>query len=528
MADRGRLVELRREVEWRRCQADPEYFLARYWKIRHPSRGLIGFEMRDAQRQGLQHWLENRYSLTLKARQIGWSTLATAFQVWWALFKPESEVIDVSRTEREAKDLLAKSMRGYRNLPEWMRLRVRTVSDTQTEVVFSNGSKIASHPSASDPARGTSASLIIVDEWAFLPNPEEAWASIEPVADIGGRIIGLSTANGWGNFFHELWSGAKAGDNQFRTLFFGWDAVPERDEDWFLAKRASLPAWQLAQEYPSTEREAFIQSGRNVVEQAVIDLVEPQEPQVGVLRDDGVSGARAWFFAPVERGELSVWQEPELDAVYVVGADVAEGLEHGDYSSAHVVRADTGEVVAHWHGHLSPDLFAVELMRLGGWYNNALMAPEANNHGLTVVTALRHLRYPKLFRTRSLGTVRREPQQRFGWFTSTVTKPILVDELVGNLRDGTLQLFCAATKAELETFTRDSKGRMKGSPHDDRVISLGIANQMLKYAFTKPYFEPESRRWTLDWWAGLPPVGGEQSAGDVWVIGGDRVGSSHR
>ena len=50
-----------------------------------------------------------------------------------------------------------------------------------------------------------------------LPNPEEAWASIEPVADVGGRIIGLSTANGSGNFFHQLWTGSTAGNNKFAT-----------------------------------------------------------------------------------------------------------------------------------------------------------------------------------------------------------------------------------------------------------------------------------------------------------------------
>jgi hypothetical protein len=524
MADRGRLVELRREVEWRRCTNDAAYFLERYWKIRHPSKGLITFKMRPAQREGLDHWLQHRYSLTLKARQIGWSTLATAFQVWWALFKDESEIIDVSRTEREAKDLLAKSMRGYRNLPEWMRKRVRAVSDTQTEVVFSNGSKIASHPSASDPARGSSASLIIVDEWAFLPNPEDAWASIEPVADIGGRIIGLSTANGWGEFFHSLWSEAKAGRNSFQTQFYGWDAVSERDADWYASKQASLPAWQLAQEYPSNEREAFIQSGRNVLDQDVIDRIECVEPDVGHLTETSIAGGRDWFFMRGANDVLSVWEPPQPNKTYAIGADVAEGLDHGDYSSAHVVCADSGEVVAHWHGHWAPDEFATELAHLGYWYNTALMAPEANNHGLTVVTALRRERYPKMYRTRSLATIKREQQQRFGWYTNMATKPILIDEMVANLRSGELKVYCERTKAELETYTRDSKGRMKGSPHDDRVISLAIANQMLKHAFTRPYYEKPNTEFSFEWWANLPRAG-EDRRGDKWVIGKRNVRS---
>ncbi len=136
---------------------------------------------------------------------------------------------------------------------------------------FANGSTITSLPSASDPARGESATLIVVDEWAFLPNPEEAWASIEPVADVGGRIIGLSTANGSGNFFHHLWTGASAGNNKFATMFFPWSASEDRDESWYESKKQSMLAWQLHQEYPSTPEEAFIKSGNPVFD---LDMLE--------------------------------------------------------------------------------------------------------------------------------------------------------------------------------------------------------------------------------------------------------------
>ena len=81
---------------------------------------------------------------------------------------------------------------------------------------------------------------------------------------------------------------------------------------------------------------------------------------------------------------------PEEDTAYVIGADVAEGLKHGDYSSAHVLAVgDETRVVAEWHGHIEPDLFAYELFKLGTWYNTALVLPEVNNHGLTTVTELR-------------------------------------------------------------------------------------------------------------------------------------------
>src|SRR5690606_38431680 len=64
-------------------------------------------------------------------------------------------------------------------------------------------------------------------------------------------------------------------------------------------------------------------------------------------------------------GPLRVWQEPEPGRLYVVGADVAEGLEHGDYSCAQVLDVASGAQVAMWHGHVQADLFGDVLYDLG-------------------------------------------------------------------------------------------------------------------------------------------------------------------
>ena len=271
----SRVAELRQEAEWRKCQRDESYFLRKYWHIAHPAHGRILFDLRRAQADALEHWSENRYSLTLKARQIGWTTLVAAHQFWLAYFNDDQNIIDLSRTEREAVLLLRKTKYGFSHLPRWMVERgPKSLVDHQQRLFFGNGSQITSMPSASDPARGESATLIVVDEWAFLPNPEEAWASIEPVADVGGRIIGLSTANGSGNFFHHLWTGATAGNNKFATMFYPWSATEDRDQSWYESKQISMLPWQLAQEYPTTPEEAFVRSGNPVFDLDVLDEME--------------------------------------------------------------------------------------------------------------------------------------------------------------------------------------------------------------------------------------------------------------
>ena len=271
----SRRSELQREAEWRRCTSDERYFLENYWHIAHPAFGKILFKLRHAQSNALDHWDEHRYSLTLKARQIGWTTLVAAHQFWLAFFHADQNIVDLSRTERESVLLLRKSKYGFQHMPDWMLERgPESLVDHQQKMSFDNGSQITSMPSASDPARGESASLVVVDEWAFLPNPEEAWASIEPVADVGGRIIGLSTANGSGNFFHELWVGSQTGNNRFAPMFFPWSATEDRDDAWYESKRDSMLPWQLAQEYPTTPEEAFIRSGNPVFDLDVLDAMQ--------------------------------------------------------------------------------------------------------------------------------------------------------------------------------------------------------------------------------------------------------------
>ena len=195
----------------------------------------------------------------------------------------------------------------------------------------------------------------------------------------------------------------------------------------------------------------------------------------------------SYMFDP-DGGPLSVWQVPQAGARYVVGADVAEGLARGDYSSAHVIDAKSGVVVAHWHGHVDPDKFGEEVLyALGFFYNEALIGVESNNHGLTTLTALNKSKYTNLYRQRRLNQRHSEATEALGWRTTTLTKPLAIDELNANLRDGILDLRCEFTIAELKTFVRDDNGQTHGSPHDDRVMSLAIANQMLKYVWLPEY-----------------------------------------
>lgn len=508
------LNDLLHEKEWRLCTGPKnatndelldafEHFCSTYWFIRHPERGRIKFEVREAQRETARAWISNRRSIVLKARQIGFSTLAAAFAFWETFFWQDRPEVMLSRTEREAAKLLQKSKYGYKMLPEWMRLRgPALLSDNQLKMVFNNESYLESLPSGNDPARGEAVFRVFIDEMAFLPNSEEAWAAIEPIVDVGGRAVCLSTANGEGNIFHQLWVGSQTGENSFVGIFFPWSAG-DRDDNWYEVKKRELPDWQLAQEYPSDPDEAFIRSGRPVFDIDILRSIETQEPREGYLHEYSKNNLEF----REDGGPLSIWELPDLTGIYVIGADVAEGLGHGDYSTAHVINAYTGEVVAHWHGHVDPDLFGEDVLyNLGSFYNNCLVGVESNNHGLTTLKALQRTGYKNIYRQRRLGQRHAQATEILGWRTTAQSKPLAIDELSAGIRNGDMYLPCRKTIAELRTFVREANGKMHGSPHDDRVMSLAITNQMLKHVWLPEYqvkFEPPAM--SMAWFEQLVP-----------------------
>lgn len=489
-AEQYSLDDLWNEREFRRCAAlaseIPEdhlagflHFCEEYVYIRHPEYGRIKFAPFEAQVEAVGSWTACRYSLVLKARQIGFSTLVAIYALWQAAFHSDRPILMLSRTEREAIKLLQKAKYAMQYLPEWLKFRIGPVNMTQTKMEFSNNSYIESLPSASDPARGESAYLIIVDEMAFLQNSEEAWSAIEPVADVGGRVIMLSTANGEGNLFHKLWTEATANNNRFEPLFFPWSANG-RNQDWYEAKSSDLPEWQMAQEYPDNAEDAFLKSGR-----PVFDLKRLREYE---LRDPIATGYFASDGAFVEDAKsntdgVCIWEYPDKDERYVLGVDVAQGFEHGDFSSVHVIACRRPRLVATYHSHIDPDLLGSEILpHLGRLYNQALIGVESNNHGLTTLKYLHKTRYFPIFYERSPKYKRSVPTEVLGFRTSQVTKPLIIDELTETLR-GEFDMPDKFTLAELKTYTRDQKGKMAGSPYDDRTISLAIANHMRKFVF---------------------------------------------
>ena len=183
-------------------------------------------------------------------------------------------------------------------------------------------------------------------------------------------------------------------------------------------------------------------------------------------------------------GYVRMWAPPDLSKRYVIGADVAEGVEGGDYSAAYVLDCADASIVAAWHGHMEPALFSEELTKLGNLYNRANVCVENNagGHGNLVLHKLsRDLGYPHIY-THQPADIRNPQQNRLGMRTDQRTKPMLVN-LVGEYLEslGSKGEHGSINDkdliAELQTFGIMENGRCEAQDgcFDDRVIAFSLA-----------------------------------------------------
>ena len=75
----------------------PMFFMKQYVRIQHPTRGGIKFVPFDYQEDLVKNYNEHRYSINMLGRQMGKTTVAAGYLLWFAMFKPDS-TISVSYT----------------------------------------------------------------------------------------------------------------------------------------------------------------------------------------------------------------------------------------------------------------------------------------------------------------------------------------------------------------------------------------------------------------------------------------------
>jgi len=450
-----------------RCGKDPVYFINKFAKIQHPQRGTIKFATYEFQDDCVRSFIEHRFNIVVKARQLGLSTITAIYAVWLAIFYRDKNILIIATKLSTAKNFIKKVKVAMRCLPPWL-VMPGIVEQTQQHISFSNGSQIKAIPTSEDAGRSEALSLLVVDEAAFIRNFADLWKGLYSCLSEGGRAIVISTPNGIGGRYHELVEGAKNKTNDFNYIKLLWNVHPGRDEEWLRKESKNMTPTEIAQELMCD----FAASGDTFV---TTDVIEKLSMQIENPIEKWGPGGNIWQ-----------WKYPQPDDEFIISADVSRG-DSADYSAFQVLNKNTCEQVCEFKGKIRPDQFGILLSEVGKRFNDAEICPENNTYGQGTILKLVELGYKNLyFKTVKAkfdmlyGSDPGGSLSKIGITTSVATRGPMLRVLEERLRNNTLRVRSSRVVEELKTFVmKGKKAKAKKGKHDDVLMALAIGNSLI-------------------------------------------------
>lgn len=439
--------------------------------------------------------------IILKGRQMGLSTAVGGFLYWWVTQRKAQKALVVAHKAEATQTLFDMTRRYHDKCPEAMKPSTRYSS--RKEIVFDKlDSSYAVVTAGGDGiARSETITAAHLSEIAFWPPgvaKENFSGLMDTIPNKPGTVVFIeSTANGVSGIFYDQWVAAMRGEGLFQPIFLPWfiddgyrlpappDFRPtpdelrliadyELDHEQLMFRRSKIAEKGLdlfKQEYPCNAEEAFLTSGRPVFrpEQIAEWLKEAPEPIERLMLEGG-----EWKLH--SRGPLSVYLPHRPAGTYFIGADVGAGVSK-DWSVAQVLDSK-GQQVAVFRDQVDPDYFATILNELGMYYNGARIIVESNNHGILTCTRLgKDMAYPNFYTEMVYDKLTDSETIKLGFTTSVKSKPLVIDKLRADLREGRCRVFDRITLEEMRAFIVTETGKMEAEKggHDDTVMSLALA-----------------------------------------------------
>lgn len=471
----------------------------------------------------------------LKSRQLGFTTFVCLYFLDKILWGNNIDAAMIAHLKEIAQDIFdKKAMYAAENLPECVKglveidaktaRKLKVVKKTKEGAVMARNLFVTLNST-----RGGTFTLTHISELAkiYKISPQKAsevlTGSMSSIA-IGSKLFIESTAEGMEGLFYETFNSSWRERGQFKTdpaivaskpypLFFNWTYDDEQIEkfydmygiiplenmevvdidwarfkedneltdkqlSWYYAKWKGLNknTSLLFQEYPTTPEDAFMTTGQGFFPNKrlvqMLDAIEAGEVPLGKRYD--VPGD---YFEPSSFGPFTVFEEPEPNAEYIIGADVGEGLSNSDSSTIAVIKKSTLEPVAFYESKIVPHEFAEVCVTVAKYYNNGLLVIESNNHGYTVNDLVnREHTYSNMYMQRSYDDISGKYTTKLGWSTTSKTRSMALN----NFRQAfsqTKNWYYKNLLLEMQTFVRSTRGKFEAAhgKHDDLVMCCAFA-----------------------------------------------------
>lgn len=393
------------EFEWRiretkKCKDDIDYFVENYYHIINERGDKVVIKMFKKQRGLLHTIFDKNRIICLAARQTGKSETYSMFCVYQILFQKNYSILIAGNKGEIAREILGKIKNAYELVPNWMKPSIKIWNENK--IKFDNGVTIKCTTTGPNSARGQTIDFAILDEFSFvLPSIQEKFfTSSVPTIESrpNSKLLVVSTPNGVGDKFHEIWKDATSNQNTVWSAFkIDWWERPDRDEAWQQKALKTLGSQEkFDQEYGNrftvSAGDKLITDKRILELKSVVDSMGLAKYTLPVFPEN-----------PDDKTSYVEYFKYEKGKTYVAGIDCAEGTGR-DSSVMYIFDiTNTKEIkmCAKFDSSATlPEKFASVIYKLWCKYGHPKLMIEANSCGLAVIDDLRNISYRKELKDR--------------------------------------------------------------------------------------------------------------------------------
>lgn len=465
-----------------KCTQDPRYFIENYVWIQHPVKGRLRFALFDYQKELLDTYHNHRYSIALISRQMGKSTAAAAYLLWYAMYVPDQTILIAAHKYSGAQEIMQRIRFAYELLPDFIRAGVTAYN--KGSIDFDNGSRIIAQATTENTGRGLSISLAYLDEFAFVRPTiaREFWTSLSPTLSTGGKCIITSTPNQDDDQFAQIWREAnktqdefgnekETGKNGFKAYSADWTAHPDRDQAWADVEQGKIGEERFRREHLNE----FIAFDETLIDSIKLSLFESKD----VYKKTG----QVRWYKPVQKGKT-----------YIAALDPSLGTG-GDNAAIQVYELPGMKQIAEWMHNKTPITEQIKILKgilqeiqQDASDSEIYWSVENNTLGeaaLVVIAEMGEENIPGSFisESRKAGSSR---AYRKGFTTTNRSKLAACSKFKNWVENGKMEIASSALLRETKTFiARGSGYAAKDGETDDLVMAallvVRIANQVAQY-----------------------------------------------
>lgn len=453
------------------------YFCENFFYIQHPVKGKMLFEPYGYQSRLLDAYHGHRFNINMLPRQMGKTTCAAGYLLWYAMFHPDQTILISAHKYTGSQEIMQRIRYAYELCPDHIRCGV--VSYNKGSIEFDNGSRIVSQTTTGTTGRGMSISLLYCDEFAFVqPNiAEEFWTSISPTLATGGKAIITSTPNSDEDTFAMIWKEAnnrfdeygneqEIGINGFKSFTCHWSEHPDRDDAWAKEEQGRIGEERFRREYNC-------------------EFLIYDETLINSITLSDMAGAEPVF----KMGQTRWYKKINPDNIYLIALDPSLGTG-GDFAAIEVFELPTFKQVAEWHHNTTPIEGQIKILReilrhlqeqMPEGMNNIYWSVENNTVGESALIVIKNMgeeNFPGLMISEPVrkGHVRKF---RKGFNTTHGSKISACARLKHLIETHKMEIYSRSLISELKTFIATGFSfKAKNGDHDDLVSALLLLVRM--------------------------------------------------